>query len=249
MYLAKKLIASLLLPPIGLLLLAFAGLWLSRRHPRLGRGIVLAGLLGMFALSVPLVAERLMASLETYPPITTQQLAQAQAIVILGGGNYEAAPEYGGDTVSYWTLERLRYGAYLQRQSGLPILVTGGSPFGGRPEGETMKEALERDLHGSVKWAENESRDTAENAAYSAVILKTAGITRIALVSQAWHLPRAAELFERQGLQPIPAPTGFTTHPSSLFIRLLPSSDAFAYSSRALREWLGRLAQQFGKPA
>lgn len=247
MYLVKKLVSALALPPVDLLLLALFGLWLARRHPRLGRATALVALLCMFALSVPLTGEILMSSLETTPPIAAAQLAQAQAIVILGGGNYVAAPEYGGDTVGNATLERIRYGAYLQRQSGLPILVTSGSPFGGRPEGETMKEALERDFHARVKWTENESRDTAENAAYSAAILKAAGISRIALVSHVWHLPRAVELFERQGLQVFPAPTGYSTHSPSLLSRVLPSADAFAYGSRALHEWMGRLAQQVAK--
>ena len=210
MYYVKKLISALVLPPIGPLLLAFWGLWLGRRHPRLGRGIALVALLGLLALSLPPVAGVLMRGLENRPPITAPDLARAQAIVILGGGNYHVAPEYGGDTVSRWTLERVRYGVYLQKRSGLPILVTGGAPFGGRPEGETMKEVVERDFGGKVKWVERASRDTAENAAYSARLLRADGISRIALVSHGWHLPRAVELFERQGLEVLPAPTGST---------------------------------------
>lgn len=247
MFLAKKLLTALVLPPMGPILLALCGLWLARRHPRLGRGTALLALLGLTVLSLPLVADALLRSLEAYPPITAQKLAQAQAIVILGGGKYEAAPEYGGDTVSRSTLVRLRYGVQLQRQSGLPVLVTGGAPFGGRPEGETMKEAIERDFHGKVKWAENASRDTAENALYSARMLKAAGVGRIALVSQAWHLPRAVALFERQGLEVVPAPTGFATRPPSLFKQLLPSADALGDSSWALHEWLGILAQRLAQ--
>ena len=247
MFYVKKLISALVLPPVGPLLLALFGVWLTRRHPRAGRAIAAVALFGLLALSLPPVATALIHRLEDRPPITAQDMTRAQAIVILGGGNYHSAPEYGGDTVSRWTLERVRYGAHLQKRSGLPILVTGGAPFGGRPEGETMKDAVERDFGGKVKWTEVESRDTAENAAYSARLLKADGVSRIALVSQSWHLTRAIELFERQGLQVFPAPTGYTTHSPALFDRLRPSLESFSASAQALHEWLGLLVQRVTK--
>lgn len=243
MFYAKKLLSALVLPPAGPILLALWGLWLSRRHPRTGRAISAAALLGMLALSLPPVAEALMQGLEDRPPIAAQDLARAQAIVVLGGGKRDAAPEYGGDTVNAWSLERVRYAAVLQKRSGLPLLVTGGAPTGGRPEAEAMKDAVEHELGGKVRWTETESRDTAENAAYSARLLKADGVARIALVSHAWHLKRAVELFEREGLQVFAAPTGYTRLPTALFDRWRPSISAFSNSAEALHEWLGLVAQ------
>jgi uncharacterized SAM-binding protein YcdF (DUF218 family) len=237
MFFLKKLLTALALPPVGLMLAAFFGLWLERRYRRVGRSIVVLSLLAMIALSMPLVADSLLRSLENQPPISEQNLSRAQAIVVLGGGTHFDSPEYEGDTVGRFTLERVRYGAYLQKHSGLPILVSGGHPSGGRPEGELMKQAIERDLHGQVTWVESESRDTDENAAYSAVILKKAGISRIALVSHAWHLRRAIKYFEYHGVEVIGAPTGLTSAPFSHFRDPLPSADAFLRSSEALHEW------------
>jgi uncharacterized SAM-binding protein YcdF (DUF218 family) len=244
MFFVKKALSALILPPAGPILVALFGLWVARRRPRLGHGITAAALLGLVALSLPPVAAALMHSLERTPPISAQMLARAQAIVILGGGTYPAAPEYGGDTIGRSTLERVRYGVYLQKRSGLPILVTGGAPLGGRSDAETMKEAIERDFHAQVKWIEGASRDTAENAAYSASMLKQAGISRIALVSQGWHLPRAVALFEHRGLEVLPAPTGFTTRPPSRLALALPSAEALAASTLALHEWLGIFVQR-----
>ena len=119
--------------------------------------------------------------------------------------------------------------------------------MGGKPDGETMKETMEREFKGNVKWAEIESRDTAENAVYSARILKADGIARIALISNAWHLPRATALFERQGMEVLPAPTIFSMGKITLFAELLPSSDALDKSATALHEWLGILVQRFTK--
>lgn len=245
MFLLKKLLAALILPPAGPILLALFGLWLSRARSRRWQhgGVWLAALslLGLLLLSLPIVGNTLMAPLEPHPPVTAAQLRHAQAIVILGGGSYYAAPEYGGDTVGSASLVRVRYGARLARETGLPVLVTSGSPHGGRPEAETMREVLEREFGVKVRWSEAASRDTAENASMSAPLLKAAGITRIALLSHGWHLPRAIPLFEHEGLAVIPAPTLFSTASPSLLESLLPG-DGLGLSRMALHEYLGRLA-------
>lgn len=243
MFLLKKILAALILPPAGLILLALFGLWLmrskSRRWQHGGAALATLSLLGLLVLSLPVVGTALMAPLEPHPPITTEQLRRTQAIVVLGGGSYYGAPEYGGDTVSPYTLERLRYAARLARESSLPVLVTAGTPFGGRAEAESMREALERDFGVKVRWVENASRDTIENASLSAPLLKAGGVARIALVSHGWHLPRAISLFEQQGLEVTPAPTAFSTASPSLLENLLPGS--MNRSRRALSEYLGQL--------
>ena len=244
MFLIKKLITALLLPPTGPILLALFGLWLaqskSRRWRHGGTFLTATALLTLLALSLPLTGNALLARLEPFPAISKTQLADTQAIVILGGGSYFGASEYGGDTVGSASLERIRYGAKLARESRLPLLVTGGSPFGGRPEGESMKAVLESEFGIKVRWVEAASHDTAENASLSAPILKSAGITRIALVSHGWHLPRAIPLFEREGLTVTPAPTVFTRPSPSLIEDLLPGG-GLSNSRYALHEYLGLL--------
>lgn len=243
MFLLKKTLAALILPPAGPLLLAWFGLWLTRarsqRWQHAGRWLAGLSLLGLLLLSLPLVGTALMAPLEPNPPISAAQLRQVQAIVVLGAGVYHAAPEYGTDTVNSGSLERLRYAARLARESRLPLLVTGGAPFGGRPEGEAMREVLEQDFGTKVRWVEAASRDTAESASLSAPLLKAAGVTRIALVSHGWHLPRAIPLFERQGIAVTPAPTAFNTSAPDLAAGLLPGN--LATSRQALNEYLSQL--------
>lgn len=244
----KKGVTAVLMPPLSLLLLALLAWGLWRRWPRLARSLLALAWLGLLVLSFQPVADALQQSLEQDHALSAVELQQAQAIVVLGGGSYAAAPEYGGeDTVSRFTLERLRYAALLQRQSGLPILVTGGSPEGGRPEAALMQEALERDFHVPVRWVEGASLDTADNARLSAAMLKAAGVERVALVSQAWHLPRAQRQFELQGLTVMPAPTGFRTRPRVSAWYWWPSAEALYASQIALREWLGRLAATVGQ--
>lgn len=240
LFLLKKIVSALILPPTRLILLAFFGIWLTRKHPKTGRILVALSLITLLILSMTITGNTLLKSLETVPPISEAQLKDIQAIVILGGGKNNAAPEFDNqDTVNRWTLQRLRYGAYLQQQTGKPILVTGGAPFGGRPEADAMSKTLQRDFHAEDVWVEDQSKDTAENAIYSATILKEHGIQRIAIISQAWHLPRAIQLFEQQGLTAYPAPTGYTNEDNEPVIRWLPKASALDKSSMALKEYLG----------
>jgi uncharacterized SAM-binding protein YcdF (DUF218 family) len=241
MFFLKKLLTQISLPPTSLFLMILIGLWLMRAGDNRwrNRGFFLAifSVMSLFLLNTPLVSWALVKPLESYPPISQSGLNQAQAIVILGGGTYYGAPEYGGDTISSASLQRIRYGARLSRQSGLPILVTGGAPFGGRPEAVLMAETLEREFAVTVRWIEDKSRNTAENAVLSAAQLKLEGVTHIILLSHSRHLPRSIPLFQKEGLIVIPAPTAFSTYPPSLLANLLPGG--LGRSTSAFHEYFG----------
>ena len=237
---AAKLASILVLPPLVLLwppLLAW-----TLKKTRLA--VRLSGLsLGLFALlSLPIVGGWSLQGLEIAPALDLQNPPKADAIVVLGGGRRISSPEYGDDSVNAFTLERLRYAALLYRTTGRPILVTGGAPGGGcTPEGELMSKALNQDFMIPVQWAENLALTTWDNARYSAEILKKAGIQRIYLVSHAWHLRRAVPLFEREGLEVIPAGTGFSSSDSNDISDWIPSTRAYMETYLALHEWLGIL--------
>ncbi|MBK7593641.1 MAG: YdcF family protein, partial [Betaproteobacteria bacterium] len=109
------------------------------------------------ALSTPIVSGAGSPS-RRFPAAGPDQGESAQAIVIPGGGVRRNAPEYGGDTLGRLTLERVRYGARLAKQTGLPLLVTGGSVTGNTvPEAVLMKEALEKGIQcaGCDGWKRN----------------------------------------------------------------------------------------------
>lgn len=236
----KKILSALILPPLGPLLAIALGLLLWRRLPRLGRWLAWCGTLALTALSMPLVGHMLLASTERAPPLHLPLAQQAQAIVVLGGGTYYSAPEYGGDTVGRYALERLRYAARLARQVKLPLLVSGGAPFGGTAEALLMKAVLENDFGVAVRWTESSSADTHDNALNSASILHKAGMRRVVLVTHAWHMRRAQAEFAQAGLDTLPAPTGFSTLAPQSWDDLLPSARGLEDSRSALREWLGR---------
>lgn len=238
-WLISNAIAALLTPPGSLLLLGALGIGVARRRPRAGRVLIVLALAALYALSTPFVADRLISTLE---PAPRDPLADAggQAIVVLGGGTYFAAPEYGQDTVSPGSLVRLRYAAQLHRASNKPVMVSGGAPQGNATaEASQMKTALERDFGVPVTWAETGSNNTLQNARLGYRLLEAAGVRRIYLVTHAWHMPRARLAFEHAGLEVIPAPTAYATRYRLTALDFLPGADALRRSSRFFHEVIG----------
>ncbi|MDP1636277.1 MAG: YdcF family protein, partial [Gallionellaceae bacterium] len=158
------------------------------------------------------------------------------------GGTYFHAPEYGGDTVGGSTLERLRFGARLHRETGKPVLVTGGRPLGNDDsEAAQMKRVLEQEFNVPVRWTEDSSDNTLENARLSREILKAAGVERIYLVTHAWHMPRAQAVFEKAGFKVVPAPTAWTTRYKTDLLAFVPNAYALRDSRIFMHELIGML--------
>lgn len=235
-----NLISTVLLPPLNLLLVAALGLWLWHKRPLMARWLLTAAVALLWLLSTPYFAEAMLHELEGEPRVIDTTSPAADAIVVLGGGTYFNAPEYGGDTVSQDALERLRYAARLQRETGKPILVTGGAPLGnGRPEAEQMKQVLEQEFKVPVQWAEGASANTWDNARLSREMLKRADISRIYLVTHAWHMPRAVRAFAAAGFQVVPAATAYTTRYRTDLLSFLPNAYALRDSRIFMHELIG----------
>jgi len=246
----KKMAALAVLPPLGPLLLMALGLIVLRRHRRIGLTLSWTGLTLAFLLSAPASVGWMARHLETTPPLVIAEAETAEAIVILGGGKRDHAPEYGGETVNRLTLERLRYGARLARETGLPILVSGGTTRSGMAEAELMRAALEIDFRMPVRWVESGSRDTRENALFSAVQLKAANIRRVVLVTHAIHMERARSEFEAQGLEVVSAPTAwFGGAEADPRIRdIVPTAWAAFAGWLVVHEWMGQFAYRISRP-
>lgn len=234
----KAVLKALVLPPGGLLLLALVGLALVRRRPRLGRALALAGVGGLLLLSMPIVAVTLLRALDDTPPLDVASARTAQAIVILGGGTRRNALEYGGDTLGRLTLERVRYGARVAKLLDLPVLVTGGSVYGGTSEATLMRDALAEEFGVKVRWLEARSRTTHENARFTSRTLRAAGIDRVVLVAHSFDMPRAKAEFAAAGIAVVPAPTGLPRREFDGLVDLLPSLSALQGSYYAIYEML-----------
>jgi uncharacterized SAM-binding protein YcdF (DUF218 family) len=244
--LVPKMWGMLLTPPAIVVVVGMLGLFVTIWRRWLGGILVATALAGLFVLSVPLVGKRLLMQLEA--PFRASVVAadnlvpNIQAIVVLGGGRTDSAPEYGEDSVNAMTLERLRYAAHLAQLTGLPLLVSGGSVFGEeQPEAALMQKTLARDFGVKPKWVENTSRNSLENAQHSKKLLAEANIRRVYLVTHAWHMQRAQWSFVEAGLDVVPAPTGFTTIGKADLSPLgyTPNASGLHASALALRERIG----------
>lgn len=234
-------IASFLLPPLSLLLLLALGIFMLYRRRKFAKPLIVGAFCLLWIASTPYFAEGALHLLETRTVPLHDRHQNADAIVILGGGTYFGAPEYGGqDTVSEQTLLRLRYGAKLQRETGKPILVTGGKPLGNAlSEAQQMRATLEQDFHVPVRWTEDTSDNTFENAHHSFRMLQQQGIRRIYLITHAWHMPRAAGVFRRAGFEVVEAPTAFTTRYRADLLAFLPQAGSLLESRIFVHEVIG----------
>ncbi len=236
------LIYNVVQPPGLALVIAALGAVVGIRRRRLGRFLIGLGLASAWVLSTSACGTFLLRTLQTEAPLDPAAAwPEAGAVVVLSAGAREEAPEYGGISVDPMTLERLRYGAFVQRRTGVPLLVTGGPSSPGLPSvAELMRRVAADEFGVKVAYVEGEARTTWENATKSAALLKADGIERVYLVSHAYHLPRGRTCFEEAGLEVIAAPTGHAAPVEFGLDVLLPSRKGVRDASMAVHEWVGR---------
>ena len=206
----KPVVAALLLPPVPFILLMLVGTRLVLPRRGLGWLVALTGAVLLW-LSACGGTARLLSQALLAPPgaLSLQRVAELKAdvqarqpiaIVVLGAGAKSLAPEYGVSNLSGDSLERLRYGLWLGRETGAPVAFSGGvgwadvsaSPV---PEAQIAARIAAQDFGRQIKWTEERSRDTRENAGYTVPLLKEQGIRRAILVTHERHMPRAMRAF------------------------------------------------------
>lgn len=249
----KPYLSALLLPPVPFLVLVLAGARLMFRRRLLAWFLVLLGVLGIWFSCTTAVGHALYVGVVKPPPALTEaQVAELKkaprtAIVVLGGGRRLRAPEYGVSNLNERSHERLRYGAWLAKETALPLAFSGGVGHGAEPgssEAEIAARAAERDYGRPIRWLEQESRDTHENAVKTVALLQAQGVDQIILVTHAYHMPRALQNFERVAagkLRLVAAPVGVHAAGRLRPGDWLPSVSGFESTRILLHEWLGRL--------
>ncbi len=258
----KPVLSSLLLPPVPLLLLTLLGARMILWRRGWGWLLVLTATAGIWLSACSAVGEWLQSALLSPPPaLTTERIAAlrggmmprpAMAIVVLGGGRESSAPEYGVASLSPLSLERLRFGIWLGRQTGAPLMFSGGLGHAAQPgasEAEVAAEIAAREFGRPLRWVESRSRDTRENAQFAATLLREHNIEQVVVVTHGWHMARALRAFRdvsaRLGAtwQIVPAPMGLATRIERPTLRWVPSSEGFLLVRAVLREevgwWLG----------
>ena len=243
----KPLLTTLVLPPAGPLLVLIVAAAIARWRRRLAWGMASLAVASLWVLSCQAGAYGLNQwLLKSYPPLSSPQLKNAQAIVVLGGGVQLHVPEYGQAVLGDAAHMRLLYGVHLARQSHLPLVYAGGKGWGA-PAGQVDSEAavaayvLARDSQMRFAWVDDQSRDTRENAQRCFEQLSPQDIQTIALVTNDWHMQRSVRNFEQAGFRVLPAPMAYTQPPLRWDTDYLPSAAGLQNARTVLREWLGLL--------
>lgn len=250
----KPWLSGLLLSPLPLIALVLVGARLMFRRRLLAWGLILLGCTGLWLTSTEALGLLVKQGLIKPPPalgpaqIAELKRAARTAIVVLGGGRRTLAPEYGVSTLHPRTVERLRYGIWLSRETGLPLAFSGGVGHGSAPgpaEAEIAARVAEREFGRPLRWQESQSRDTHENAVRTVALLQAQGITQIVLVTHDYHMRRALANFEHaaegSGIRIVAAPMGVPSGGHLIATDWLPGTDGFEDTWIALHEWLGRL--------
>ncbi len=260
----KPVLSALVLPPVPFIALALVGAGVARARPRTGRWLVVLACVGTWLCACTGFARWLEAAgLDEPTPLDAAARAglkareaagQPLAIVVLGGGVDQTAPEYGRPNLGKEAYERLRYAVWLGHQTGVPILASGGRGWGAPdaaipPEATLTAELAQDELATPLRWTEGGSRDTHENAVNSVAMLRAAGVREIVLVTHGWHMPRALHEFRAAAVAagasaPIritPATMGQAFPESSAILRWMPSDAGLQRTRLVWHEMLGAL--------
>ncbi len=259
----RNIIAELLMPPSIWIALALFALIFFRKPSKLKTTLIGVSVVMIWMTSTTAFSQWFYQVSDHWmhwpQPINLTELAKQeksqsafkqnhQAIVILGGGIRAGAkeiPEYQNQDVSSEAITRLRTGARLAKVTHLPILVTGGRPDKVKaedlPEGKLMAMILEKELQTPVKWIEDQSNTTQENAQFSAKILKQNQIDTIYLVTHVWHMPRSKMIFEKEGLKVISVPLGYHYKNPLTPLDYFPKGEGLTKTREIWHELLGNI--------
>jgi uncharacterized SAM-binding protein YcdF (DUF218 family) len=240
----KKLLSALILPlGTSLVLLSFGVYFLFRKPThRTGLGFVLAGLLWLLIMSNPLIAVKLIGSLEkeagNYAQYEELHAKGIRYIVVLGG-DVRTGELSSTDRLATSSLLRVLEGVKLWKNvPGATLVLSGGSIAAHKMStAEAMANfAMELGVPNTSIKLEAKSWDTDDEARELARLL---GKKPFALVTSASHMLRSVMIFRRRGMNPVPAPSDFEARPGAETFFPLPSTGSLFQSSKAIHEYIG----------
>jgi len=253
LYLSKLL--PLFVYPIGLscllLIVALFRLW---KHPTQAAICISVALAVLLVAGNGRVATRLVQSLE-WQHLPPQELPQAEAIVVLGGAIKPQTPPRPWFDLSEAS-DRVLHGARLYQAGKAPLIIFSGGHIDWSGQGLKVSESEDMaelakalDVPASAILEDPTSLNTYENAVNVKAILQERGINRVLLVTSAMHMPRSLKIFQKQGIDAIPAPTDFLVSerelwevgnsPQSFLLNNLPDAERIQQTTRVMKEYIG----------
>jgi uncharacterized SAM-binding protein YcdF (DUF218 family) len=247
LFVVSKLLWFLAAPSMVLLLLAWAGLLLLRRHRRLGQLCLVVSLGSLTLIAFLPIGPIMLAPLENrFPPLTTLP-ANVTGIIVLGGAVDPDISQARGIPTLNADAERMTALVYLARQyPNARLAFTGGNGalvHGSMAEADVARQLFtELGADQSRIVYESQSRNTYENAVLLKALLKPQPGQLWLLVTSAWHMPRAVGLFRRAGWSVLPYPVAYRTAPDLLTAFHATFPQRLEMVDIATHEWIGLIA-------
>jgi uncharacterized SAM-binding protein YcdF (DUF218 family) len=249
----KKLVSFWLMPLPACLALLVLGLFLARRpaRQRAGRALCYLSAALLLLLSNRAVSNRLLRPLEArFEPIpemaaggaAPRQVADCEYVVVLGAASSLIPGASATGRLSTSGLERIVEAVRLLKVLPNARLVVSGPTVPGRQSHATVlaRAAESLGIAASRISLIETARDTEDE---SQAVARIAGGAKVALVTSAWHMPRAARLFRAAGVSIVACPTDFAARRSGSagWGALMCDSESLETSTLAVHEWLGLL--------
>lgn len=249
----KKFVSFWLMPMSFSVLAMIVGVVLTRsaKRARLGRALLISGLLLLLLFSNKYVAKWLLRPLETrYAPMpefvagapVPAELAACRFVYVLGGGHGTTPGMASTTRLSTAALGRITEAVRILRALPDAKLIVSGPGDAKREThavvlgkaAQSLGVAPERILYiDQAHDTEDESRE----------VKKLVHGARVAVVTSAWHMPRSMALMRSAGVEAVACPADFVTHAddSFYFDNVFWTPDALGTSTRAFSERIGYL--------
>ena len=249
MFYLSKIVWAIFQPSTLIVIILGAGLFLAARGKRSGLPMLFGGVALYFIAGFSPLATWLLISLENRAQIgISEPVDGAAGIIVLGGATGVAQISGERRVVLTEAGDRMVEAVRLaQQHPDMPVIFSGGSGELFPNSTETEADLARRFFEGfnitpPRLRLEDRSRNTLENAVFTARLLQPLRDQRWVLVTSAFHMPRAKALFEAQGFRVIPRPGDFrTSGPQELWQPFGKPSDGLRRLDMTAKEWVGLL--------
>lgn len=211
--------------------------------------LMLTALSVLLIFSSPIMANRLLQSLESkYPSIAIKDLPKAEALILLSGGlELPHSPRQAIELGSRGDRLRLAH-AILKADPSLTLILAGGKPIPNNTLGsepDYVEELFKQwGIQGLKIITEDDSGNTSETADNLVPLIISNNISSALVVTSAYHMPRSIQLLSKLNITLTPVPANYLAPNRTMSARAtdwFPNSVSLSGSALAIHEYTAML--------